>query len=490
MTQYDPIWALDAYKVGHIQQYPANTQYVYSNLTARGSRVEGVNDVVFFGLQKFCMDFLIDDFNNGFFDLPRTTVVDEYQRRLNNLLGPNTVGTDHIGALHDLGYLPLLIRAVPEGTRVPLRVPMLTIENTMPEFFWLTNYFETVLSNSIWMPITSATTAYRFRGLLDYWATRTGGDPGFVPFQGHDFSMRGMSSIDASAMSGGGHLLSFVGTDTNPAIEMLEKFYEGGVSQEMVGVSVSATEHSVMCAGGKSSESETFSRLLDTYPEGILSVVSDTWDLWHVLTDILPSHSSQIMAREGKLVIRPDSGDPADILCGDPSAPAGAPAARGVIRLLWDVFGGTVNSEGYRELDPHVGAIYGDAINYDRADDILSRLAANGYASTNVVLGVGSFTYQFVTRDSFAMAIKATWCQILGEGIDMMKDPVTDDGTKSSATGRLAVLKDDQGELYMVQRATPEQESMSELRTVFLDGEMVSTTSLGDIRKRMGTSPV
>lgn len=252
----------------------------------------------------------------------------------------------------------------------------------------------------------------------------------------------------------------------------------------ILGCSVPATEHSVMSAGGEMSELETFERLLETYPSGIVSVVSDTWDIWYVLTSILPTLRYKIEARDGTLVIRPDSGDPTKIICGDPDA-IDPRARRGVVGLLWDHFGGTVNDKGFKQLNPKVGCIYGDSINYERMGVIIEGLKANGFASTNMVFGVGSYTYQYVTRDTYGFAMKATWAQINGEGRDLFKKPVTDNGMKFSATGRLAVIPNADGELEVIERATVEQEAASALRPVWFDGNFLETQSFDKIRETL-----
>lgn len=477
----NPILAIDAYKLDHRRQYPAGTTRVYSNFTPRGSRVAGVDRVVFFGLQAFLKDYCVDQFGQ-WFARPEDEAVDEYVAFTARILGPNDIGGEHIRALHRLGYLPLRFCALPEGTLTPLRVPMFTVENTHPEFFWLTNYIESVLSAQMWLPCTSATSAWRLRRLLDAAARRTGGAAESVDWQGHDFSLRGMQAMSAAAASGAGHLLSFTGTDSLPAVEFVDEFYPGA-DNGFVGGSVAATEHSVMSAGGRTSELETYSRILDLYRSGIVSVVSDTWSLWDVITEILPALKERIMARDGKLVIRPDSGDPADIICGDPHADPASPAAKGVARLLYELFGGTINDRGFIDLDPHIGMIYGDSITYDRAKDITERLEANGFASTNIVLGVGSFTYTFVTRDTFGFAMKATYVEIDGRARDLFKAPVTDDGVKKSATGRLAVrLTGDRDGAYLVERATPLDEKLSALQPVWENGRFIRTQSFADVR--------
>lgn len=474
----------DVYKLGHRKQYPLNTTRVYANWTPRESRVPGIEHVVHFGLQYFLQRYLGEEFG-AFFSEPRDEACKRYARRVNSVLGPNNVGTDHIAALHELQTLPIEFRALPEGARVPLRVPMWTCENTRDEFAWLTNYIETLASCECWMPSTSATLAFEMRRRLNAAAKLTGTDPGFVSWQGHDFSFRGMPGIEAASLSGAGHLLSFTGTDTLPALDLIEQYYGPIADGYLLGGSVPATEHSVMCAGGELSERETFERLLDIYPSGIVSVVSDTWNLWAVLTDILPQLKERIMARQGKLVIRPDSGNPADIICGDPNATEGSPAAKGVIQLLWDIFGGTVTPTGHRLLDSHIGCIYGDAITLDRASEINARLSANGFASGNMVYGVGSFTYQYVTRDTFGFAMKATWCKVAGEGRDLFKMPKTGNGVKNSAKGRLAVLRDNRGELALINQATPAQESESLLRPVWRDGQFLIRQSFPKIRERV-----
>ncbi len=475
----------DFYKTGHPFQYPDNTDGVYSNLTARGSRLPGVDHVVVFGIQYFIKEYLVTRFQRDFFDRPKHEVVAQYKRRLDNALGVGAVTMQHIEALHDLGYLPVRIKALPEGSVCPLRVPLLTIVNTHPEFYWVTNFLETIMSNVIWHPITSATIAHEYRKLLDKYAAETSDLPEFVQWQGHDFSMRGHSSFESSCASGAAHLLSFTGTDTIPAIDWLEQYYLADSDKELIGGSVPATEHSVMCMGGQETEVETFERLItQVYPKGIVSIVSDTWDYWKILTQTLQILKPLIMARDGKVVIRPDSGDPVKIICGDPKAPFDSPESLGTIRLLWNIFGGTVNSKGFKQLDPHIGCIYGDSITFERAQAILAGLKLKGFASTNIVFGIGSYTYQYVTRDTFGFAIKATSGVIDGKRIAIFKDPKTDDGVKKSARGLLRVNPD-----YTVSEDVDENEEMEGLlQIVYADGHYHHTQSLAEIRWRLAQS--
>lgn len=487
----------DFYKTDHRPQYPNGTTMVYSNLTPRSDRLliksflwDG--KIVWFGAQKFVKEFLIDEYNKTFFNLPKDKAVARYKRRLDTSLGPDAVSVDHIAALHDLGYLPIEIKVLPEGSRVNIRVPTLTIKNTLPEFFWLTNDLETVLSCELWKMSTSATIAYEYHRLLVHYAKLTGSPLEFVQFQGHDFSMRGMSNRQDAGSTGMGHLLSFTGTDTIPAIDYAEYFYNANAEVELIGTSVPASEHSVMCMGSKESEIETFRRLMkDVYPTGIVSIVSDTWNFWRVVTEYANTLKEDILSRPvnglglSKVVFRPDSGDPVKIICGDPDAEVDSPAYKGAVQCLWEVFGGTETSTGHKLLDSHVGLIYGDSITIERAVRILEGLHQKGFASANMVLGIGSYTYQYITRDTLGFAVKATYGEINGEGVELEKDPITDSGTKKSACGLLRVEKEGDN-FVLYDRQTKEQEEQGELRTIFKDGKLIVDEDFSTIRKRLG----
>lgn len=486
-----PVLLKDGYKVGHKFQYPEGTTLVYSNFTPRKSRNEEVNEIVFFGLQYFIKEYLIRQFDENFFQLPKEEVMRLYKRRIDNYLGKDSITYDHIEALHDLGYLPLEIKALPEGSRVPMRVPVLTIWNTNPAFFWVTNMLETLMSAILWKPSTSATTAAEYwETFVKYAQTTVGEDLSFVPWQGHDFSFRGMSGIEDAVMSGAGHLLSFAGTDTIPAIDFLEQYYNADADQELIGGSVPATEHSVMCMGTQDAEISTFERLIaEVYPTGVVSIVSDTWDFWQVITEFLPQLKSQILARDGKVVIRPDSGDPVKIIVGDAAAPQGSPAYKGAIECMWETFGGTITPQGYKLLDSHIGLIYGDSITPARQLAILEGLKQKGFASYNVVLGIGSYTYEYVTRDTFGFAMKATYGEVNHQGRDIFKDPKTDDGTKKSAKGLMAVHRDTStGQYTLKDQCTWEEEAQGELKTVFKDGKLLVDWKLEEIRERVRQS--
>ena len=488
MKKMSPILLKDGYKVGHKFQYPEGTSLVYSNLTPRKSRNPEIKEIVFFGLQYFIKEYLIQQFEEGFFNRPKEEALSAYARRMDNYLGKGAVTYDHIAALHDLGYLPLEIKALPEGSLVPLRIPVFTIKNTLPQFFWLTNMLETLMSAVTWKPCTSATTAFQYlKTFLRYAAETVGEDQSFVPWQGHDFSFRGMSGVEDAVMSGAGHLLSFAGTDTIPAIDFLEEYYQADCERELIGGSVPATEHSVMCMGTQDDEIGTFERLItQVYPAGVVSIVSDTWDFWQVITDMLPRLKDKILAREGKVVIRPDSGDPVKIIVGDEDAIPGSPEYKGAIVSMWEIFGGTITDKGYKLLDSHIGLIYGDSITVERQHAILEGLKKKGFASYNVVLGIGSYTYEYVTRDTFGFAMKATYGEVNGEGRAIFKDPKTDDGTKKSAKGLMQIYRnEDTGVLELKDECTWEEEAKGELKTVFKDGKLTKEYSLDEIRNRI-----
>jgi len=518
----------DGYKLSHADQYPENTTLVFSNFTPRGDKYspkvcQNIG-VTVFGPQM-ALIYLKKHFDENFFktkireslrdnawsplvlsDL-KEQIIQPLKAKLDKYLNTN-YDMSRIEALWDLGYLPIDVRALEEGILCPIRVPMMTVHNTLLEFFWLPNFLETILSQLLWKPMTSASIALGYRKILNKWALKTTGSTDGVEWQGHDFSMRGLDALDATVFSGLGHLTSFMGTDSLPTLDGAEVYYN---ETGFVAGSVPATEHSVMCAGSKEDEKETFSRLLKTYPTGILSVVSDTWDLWNVITNILPSIKDEILARDGKLVIRPDSGDPVKIITGctkeewitdenDHSIfDMDEPECKGVIELLWDIFGGTVNEQGYKVLDPHIGAIYGDSITLERAEEICKRLEAKGFASTNVVLGIGSFTYQYNTRDTFGFAMKATYVEKLvgkedmrgkfyqeKEGYEIFKDPITDDGLKKSAKGLLKVIEKD-GKLQLVDQIGWDEVNSEDnmLKPLFKDGKLLRETTLTEVRENL-----
>lgn len=485
---YNPLLAIDFYKADHRRQYPKGTTEIYSNFTPRYIKGKEKflhdfdNHIVVFGIQYFIQDYLVNRWEWEFFSRDKGTVVKEYKRLICNALLLDDFDVSHIEALHDLGYLPIRIKAIEEGFRVPIGVPILTIVNTHPDFYWLTNYLETIISATLWKPITTATIAFEYKRLLTKYAKITGANESFIPFQAHDFSFRGMSGWQDATISGAAHLTSFYGTDCVTVIDLLNQHYDTK-NILIVGSSVPATEHSVMCCDGQEGELETVRRLItEVYPDGIVSIVADSYNLWNFLIHHLGVLHKDIMAREGKVVIRPDSGNPIEIICGNPLAIHGSPEYKGVLQLLWEEFGGITNSKGYKVLDSHIGLIYGDAITLKTAEIILTVMELQGFASSNIVFGVGSFTYQYVTRDTFGFAMKATSAVIDGKRVAIQKDPITGSG-KKSAKGLLKVeVNMDSGLFELHEDVTESQEAEGALETVFENGQLIKKTDLKTIR--------
>jgi nicotinamide phosphoribosyltransferase len=543
----NPETLIDGYKVDHRRQYAEGTEQIVSNMTARGSR-RGLKKTVVFGNQYFIKRYLIEEWNKNFFQQPIEKVLVRFNRRINNYLGPNGVGDQHIRELHELGYLPLCIMALPEGTVVPLRVPSTLMFVTDARFGWLTNYFETIFSTTTWGMMTSATTAREYRKLFNRFAMLTVGNLDFVPWQGHDFSFRGMFGLEAACMSGAAHLLSFTGTDTIPAIDFLEQYYGADCTKEIIGGSVAATEHSVACSvildfvrklrienAGTDRETQTYDELMnladvhyvkrlitEIYPVGIVSIVADSFDYWNTITNTARVLKDVIMARDGKVVFRPDTGDPVKVVCGYnwieiANKEMGEIAyegwgyeavklggkyykcnddsfnhnigeelteheVKGSIECLWDIFGGTVTEKGYRLLDSHIGLIYGDSITFERAHEICNGLLKKHFASINLVYGIGSFTYQYVTRDTEGYAVKATFAVVKGEDVPIYKRPKTDDGLKNSAFGLPAVFRNEAGELYLKENATWEEVFNCEFVKQFENSQIIKEYTLAEVR--------
>lgn len=474
-------WA-DSYKLSHHKQYPEGTTLVYSNLTPRKGMVEGVTHITFFGLQAALLK-INDKFQTDFFGISEEEAVNDFKKFYKRFLGMDDEPLyERVRYVHQLGYLPLEVYALPEGSLVPYGVPVFSIQNTDPRCFWLTNVLETWLSAEIWGPITSATTARIFREAFDEYAKLTS-DQDFMPtFQGHDFSLRGLKGMQDGMASGAAHAIFFQGSDSCPALEYIDKYYplNPNDAHELLITSVPATEHSVVCASGN--DKELLTRLLtETYPTGILSYVSDTWDLWSVVTKTLPALKDIIMARDGKLVIRPDSSPktPYEIICGDVEADTGSPEWYGLARCLFNIFGGEINSKGYIQLDSHIGMIYGEAISPKMQRKILEGLRELGFSSTNIVMGIGSYSYQYVTRDTHGLAMKATCIVRNGETIPIFKDPKTDTGSKRSAKGYLNVWIE-QGE-YVLEQECGDPEG-SELSIVYFNGEVIMPYTFTEVR--------
>lgn len=511
----NPALLTDGYKFCHKDQYPEGLEWTYETWTPRKSRIDGVTHAVFFGLQG-ALATLYWKWQKGFFERTLEVVMAEIKESLTGTFGvtnPEMVRNydySHFEKLHKLGYLPIRIKALKEGSFVQIGgefvingkkvhkngVPMFTIENTLPEFFWLPGYLETPLSCLIWQPMTDATIADKYKRILTKYAKLTGcNQPGRVFNQGGDFSMRGMGSPEAAYRGTPGHLLSFGGSATVPARNYLMSYYD---AKPNVIAYAPSTEHSVMESYGRDEKNALLQLITKVYPSGTVTIVCDTYNLWNVVDNVLTDEEvkTAIMNRNGKVNIRPDSGEPIHIICGNPKVTEVTERLRGfeqtiqkgLVQRLYEIFGGTKNEAGFIELDPHIGCVYGDSITPERAEAIGKGLYEKGFASVSVGLGIGSYTYQYMTRDTLGFALKGTAEVINGEFKAIYKDPATDsDSFKKSQKGMVAVVFID-GDYQLIDGLTPETEKEvtgNELQEVFVNGEFVRTQTFDEIRKRV-----
>ena len=564
----NPILAIDSYKLAHISMYPEQIKETYLNLTPRVMKYfqrlvpdefKYDNKIVAFGVQMAVTD-LVTQFAEEFFSKPLEQVLEIYIDTITPFIGDGIGVKDliisEISKLHAVGYLPITIKALPEGSLIPVQTPVLTIRST--QFAWLGGYLETYISQNTWKTITIATVSRLYRKILEHFSDLTCDNNDHLTWQGHDFADRGMSGTEDATRAGIAHATQFQGSDSVHAAYAAKHIY--GFKTPLFAASVPATEHSIMQLGiSQESETETIRRLIKQYPSGILSVVCDTEDYWNTLTNILPALKDEILARTpnslglAKFVVRPDSGDPVDVICGtklfdeihdeddlynyvnslaqtsktsickyedsfyrvegknikeildnygsddfdfsieglcefrngyitnqiqDPRK--GTPEEKGSIEILWDIFGGTINSKGYKVLNPKIGLIYGDSITPQRAYEICKRLQAKGFASSNVVFGIGSYAYNYHTRDTLGMAIKCTaaW-DIKGTLIETQKTVKTD-STKKSAKGLLHV----DSNFVMTDSVTPEQEATGELKVLYHNGTLLLEDNFETIRTR------
>ena len=547
---------LDAYKLNHRPMYPKGTEYVYSNFTVRNMKHLKIpaeyrdNKYVVYGVEA-AMKEIVALWDETFFTRPKEEVLAQYRNRVPAFTGKEAY-VQHLADLHDLGYLPIRVKMLPEGSRVNVGVPFLTIVNTLPNYFWLTNGLETNISNEIWKPMTVATIAHVYRRMLTDYAEKTGSPKDFIDWQGHCFADRGMSGMMDAAKSCSGHSTSFLGTDSVSSMDWIDFVYQG--KDSFNGGSVGASEHAVMCVDGKDGEVDTIRRIitLPEFEDGVVSIVSDTWDFWHVITEVAQELKPVILGRKfnalglSKVVFRPDSGDPADVICGtarsvksldwdglkpiylevgkdqvrrgvfgveaivveyqgkyyqvvetptpSPAAPlfkevTPTPQQKGAVACLWDGFGGEITDKGYKAVSQRVGLIYGDSITPEIALDVLKRLEAKGFASCNIVFGIGSYTYQYITRDTLGAAIKATFAVVNGVGREMAKDPATDvDKTKKSARGLLKVLRAQEAEgekFILVDQVDWDEENTGSLRVGLEDGNFLVNTPFAEIKERL-----
>lgn len=587
----NPFVATDWYKPSHISMYHEKTEFIMSNFTPRSARLyphfadENDTRVMVAGMQGFVKWFFIDMFQRNFFNVSKKKAIDGLLKHADRSIGKGKVDMSGIEAVYDLGYLPLEIRCLPEGSLSEPGVPVYTVQNTVSGFGWLVNFFESVMSCETWKTMNTATTMRQFRVMCVKAANRTCDNTDHIDFQCHMFAFRGEAGLADAAQSELGHLIHFKGTDTIPSIWYADEYYN--MEDEFVAGSIPASEHSVATTNISflveelkdkhpeatldelrfMAEVEFMNKYItQLYPDGYVSYVADSYDYWAIITRALPLLKQQIMERDGRLVMRPDSGNPVHIICGEVDhrdikdltdecrdlevaadwlkesivdtvrketdhgecgecSPTGymrfggkiykvtvevewnrydkqyyyidgsyvtsieevefTKEQKGTIEILWEIFGGTVNSKGYKVLDPHIGLIYGDSITVERATEIFARLQAKGFASSNIVFGVGSYTTQYATRDSLGSAVKATAAIIDGKEILVSKEPKTDPG-KKSARGCVKVVKGDDGRFKLVDGLGFDEVGSPDnaLRVIFRDGKMVVDESLTTIRER------
>lgn len=473
-TQRNPLLGTDVYKMGHMEQYVPGCNRVYSYLIARSGKT--YPKTVFFGLQYLLQEYL---------SIPlEPWMADEFLETREEILEqPNSPEVERkIRALCDLGYWPLQIKAVPEGTVMETRNVLMTITNTLDDFEWCVGFIESLILK-IWEATTTASCSYQYRRVVDKYFEKTVDEEMYFlkSFMVHDFGYRGCGSEESAAITGTTHLSSFIGSDTVPALPFAKQFY-GVRKGEKRMRSVPASEHSVMCSFGSDDELAAFRNMLRLYPDSIVSIVSDTYNIYTVLTKFAEALRDEILARPdgAKVVFRPDSGNPEYIICGDPNAEPGSPEYLGAIRLLERVFGSTVNKKGYKVLNSKVGLIYGDGMYLERYERILKRMEEMGYAASNLVIGVGGILRDH-SRDTMGFALKATYVEVNGVPREIEKDPITD-LDKKSHKGLIRLDQDENGHYYTTDQCTPEQEdSCTLLPTVFLNGKIKIFYTLGEI---------
>lgn len=511
MFKLNPLYRSDGYKPGHKAMLAPGTTKLYGTWIPRNLKhaPKGVKKILSIGHQ-LCWKELNDAFVEFFFGVSEDEAM-IFGKDMSMYLGME-YNAEHFRDLYKLGYLPIKVKALPEGIETLPNIPHQTFINTVDGFGWLTLYLETPMSNLSWKIATAGTTALQYRRVTEEWVKKTDeSNVALIPYLCHDFSSRGLSGDYDNIAVGLGHAASFRGSDSLITIPAA-RYYYNEPSDEVVVNSVNASEHSVSTTKIFTvGEKQMIIDWLKEIPNGIFSMVADTFSLWEFIEYLKdPEIKDLVINRKGKLVIRPDSGDPADIICGvgnDLHKKEGidytVEERKGVTELLADIFGYTINNQGYKVLPEYIGVIYGDSINLERQLDIYQRLAKKDFAATNIVLGIGSFTYQFVTRDTLGFAAKGAWFEIediqrikdfpgtgyerIKKSYSIYKDPITDDGGKKSLKGLQAVFQDESGEYVVKSECTQDEENTGLLQTIFEDGKFYNKTTFTEIRERINS---
>ena len=440
----------DSYKTSMFKQYPAGTTGVYSYIESRGGRYDST---VFFGLQAFIKEYLLEPITQTDIDVAAEILTAHGEPF-------NRDGWEYILRQHK-GYLPVVIRAVPEGTVVPVKNVLATIENTDPECFWLTTYLETALLRAIWYPTTVATQSKYIKTIILDYLERTG-DPTLIDFKLHDFGARGVSSLESAGIGGASHLVNFMGTDTISGLLFAREYY--GAS--MAGFSIPAMEHSTITSWGRVNEVKAYANMVDQFarPGSILAVVSDSYDIFNAASKLWGEELKQKVIDSGAtIVIRPDSGDPVVV-------------NRKLIEILGEKFGYTKNAKGFKVLN-NVRLIQGDGVNERTISSILGAFMAMGWSADNIAFGMGGALLQQIDRDTQKFAMKCSAACIDGEWVNVQKDPITDSGKKSKA-GRVTLFQNRDGSYY----SGVEDWMESALIEVFRDGKLVKEYTFDEVR--------
>ncbi|HVI46309.1 MAG TPA: nicotinate phosphoribosyltransferase [Chitinophaga sp.] len=467
MTKENLILLADAYKYSHHKLYIPGTQLIYSYLESRGGKF---NETVFYGLQYFIKEYL-----EGV--VITKEKLDEAETTLLEVFGRNDVFDrsrfEYIINKYG-GKLPIRIKAVAEGTVVPVRNVLMTIENTDPECFWLTNFLETLLMQ-VWYPCTVASVSREIKKVVKQYYDETASEAAFagIDFVLNDFGFRGASSVESAGIGGSAHLISFAGSDTIPGSVFAKRYYQAATAP---GLSIPATEHSICTLLGEEGELDIFRHVLNTFPTGTIACVSDSYNIFRACKEYWgDALKEQILSRNGTLVIRPDSGDPVQTLLA-------------IFNILMETFGYTVNEKGYKVLPPQVRVIQGDGISYSSIPPIFAALKEAGISAENLVLGMGGALLQRVNRDTQEFALKCSYAEVNGQGINVQKMPVEMDKNgelrtsfKKSKAGKLKLVKENGEFKTLAVNDAPELPDL--LTTVFENGIVTQSHTFEEVRK-------
>lgn len=452
----------DSYKISHYKQYPPGTKRVYSYFESR--RGSTYPQTTFFGLQYWLQQYLAGP-------VVTQEKIDEADEMFRLHFGGqvfNRPGWEDILQRHG-GFLPVEIKAIPEGTVVGESNVLMTVENTDDQAYWLTNFLETLLVQ-VWYPSTVATQSRAMKQVITDYLIKTG-DPSLAEFKLHDFGFRGVTCPEQAAIGGAAHLANFQGTDNIPGIMLARTFYR----EQMAGFSIPAAEHSTITSWGHEHEVDACRNMLEQYPSGLVATVSDSYDIFNCCANIWGGVlKDQVLARDGVLVVRPDSGEPPVVV-------------NRVLDILGEKFGFTVNSKGYKVLPPKVRVIQGDGIDFKMLDLILDAITKNGWSTDNLGFGSGGGLLQKLNRDTQRFAFKCSSVVVGEQHRDVYKQPITDKGKKSKA-GRLKLIRQDgpEGDVFAtVPQSDPRED---QLQFVFRNGEVLINQTFAEIRERNALS--